>query len=112
MCFGNDDDDVTIQSIQRDARNREVAEEARRLARVVAPAPNPFAALGSRVGVNSISDVLPGERGARVSVSDIKAGIDRSIFSRPSATKPTSTDTDDSKIQRPGRPGSYGGDLI
>lgn len=110
MCFGTDNSEEIVRELEAEAR-RDRREELP-ISRLVAPPANPFAVFGPRVGVESISDVLGGERGARVSVSDIKSGIDRSVFSRPASgtpTKPTPNDTDDSKIRRPG---SFGGSLI
>jgi len=37
---------------------------------------SPFAVFGPRIGVQNISDVRPGERGRRVSVADLKIGLE------------------------------------
>ena len=36
---------------------------------------SPFAVFGPRIGVNSISDIRPGQQGRRVTISDLKIGL-------------------------------------
>ena len=38
-------------------------------------AASPFAIFGPRIGVQSIADVLPGQRGRRVGIADLKIGL-------------------------------------
>lgn len=37
---------------------------------------SPFAVFGPRIGVQNISDVRPGERGRRVTIADLKIGLE------------------------------------
>lgn len=65
-----------IEQKQKQAeKEAEKAAEKRALADLNPPAPGPFAVFGPRIGVDRIEDVLPGERGRRVSVSDLRIGL-------------------------------------
>lgn len=69
--------------IDIDRSNREERERKRRQMRDLGSifdkidrgSTSPFAVFGPRLGVNSISDVRPGEQGRGVTIADLKVGL-------------------------------------